>query len=48
MMSAFDQRSDNKLNAMLSIFRTIFVSIVLTLGTLYFSKDANDLVISPI
>lgn len=34
--------------AVLGILRTIFVSIVLTLGSLYFSKDINDLALRPI
>lgn len=36
------------MNSLLSIFRTVFVIIVLTVGALYFSKDANDLVLNPI
>lgn len=47
-MAAFNQKSDNNLNAILSIIRTLFVSVVLTVGALYFSKDSNNLVIEPI
>lgn len=47
-MAAFSQKSDNNLNAILSIIRTLFVSVVLTVGALYFSKDSNNLVIEPI
>jgi len=37
-----------ELNAGLGILRTIFVCIVLTISSIYFSKDANDLVVRPI
>ncbi len=33
---------------MLSFLRTIFVCIVLTSASLFFSKDANDLALRPI
>jgi len=46
--SCFDQRDDTHLNAILGIARTIFVTCVLTAAALYFSKDSNDLVLSPI
>jgi len=32
----------------ISIFKTVFVCIVLTFGAMMFSKDANDLVLQPI
>ena len=35
-------------NASLSMVRTVFVSLVLGLAALYFSKDANELVLLPI
>lgn len=38
----------NSKKAVLSICKTIFVCIVLTLGALLFSKDANDLALRPI
>jgi hypothetical protein len=34
--------------ALLSFLRTIFVCMVLTFGSLMFSKDANDLALRPI
>jgi hypothetical protein len=34
--------------AVFGILRTIFVSIVLTCGSMYFSKDINDLALRPI
>lgn len=43
----FDTSADSKLNAILSIVRTTFICLLLTVGALLFSKDANDLVISP-
>jgi hypothetical protein len=36
------------MNAYLSIARTIFVSIVLAFSAMLFSKDVEDLVLSPI
>ena len=47
-IAIYDKRYDTTLNAILSIFRTIFVCLVLTIGALYFSKDANELVLVPI
>lgn len=41
-------RANTRLTAALSICRTFFVCFVLAAGALFFSKDANDLVISPI
>jgi len=46
--AVFDLRADTKLNSILGISRTIFVTLVLTAAALFFSKDANDLVLSPI
>ena len=40
-MSILNLENDAKLNAILSIFRTIFVCIVLTVAALLFSSDAN-------
>lgn len=36
------------MNAILGITRTIFVCLVLTISSVYFSKDTNDLVVRPI
>ena len=36
------------LNAILSIFRTLFVCIVLSAASFYFINDANKLVLNPI
>jgi hypothetical protein len=44
----FDMRTNSKLTAGLSIARTFFVCFVLAAGAIFFSKDANDLVILPI
>lgn len=46
--SIFDLRSNTRLTAALGIIRTIFVCFVLATGAMFFSKDANDLVIAPI
>ena len=47
-VAVFDLRNNTRLTAGLGICRTIFVCFVLAAGALFFSKDANDLVISPI
>jgi class 3 adenylate cyclase len=46
--ACFDIRPDNQLGAILSISRTIFVTIVLALAAMSFSKDTNELVLFPI
>ena len=46
--ACFDFRSMTKLTAILSILRTIYVCIVFIVGSLFFSKDAKQLVIIPI
>lgn len=48
MEASFDLRDEIRLDAGLNIAKTIFVCIVLTLGALFFTRDANDLVIIPI
>jgi class 3 adenylate cyclase len=47
-VAVFDIRYENRVTSGLNICRTVFVCIVLTLGAIYFTKDANDLVITPI
>lgn len=47
-IAVFDLRATSKLNAGLGIARTVFICIVLAGGAIFFSKDANDLVIGPI
>ena len=44
-MSIFNLEKDSELNAILGIFRTIFVCLVLTGAALLFSSDANTLVL---
>ena len=46
--SIFDIRYDARLSSLLNIMKTIFICVVLTLGSLYFSKDSEELVIKPI
>ncbi|EAS07728.2 adenylate/guanylate cyclase domain protein (macronuclear) [Tetrahymena thermophila SB210] len=46
--SIVDIKGDNQINAILSIIRTIFVSIVLTIAFLSFSSDVEHLVLEPI
>jgi hypothetical protein len=47
-LAIFDLTANTTLTAGLGLCRTIFVCFVLALGALFFSKDANDLVIAPI
>jgi hypothetical protein len=44
----FDIRATSQLQAGLNICRTFFVCLVLGMGAMMFSKDANDLVLKPI
>lgn len=47
-VAVFDIRYENRVSSGLNICRTVFVCIVLTLGAIYFTKDASELVITPI
>jgi len=47
-MAVFDFKYFTKLNSILSILRTIFVLIVFLVGSIFFTKDAKQLVILPI
>ena len=47
-MSAIDQRYIVKFDAWLNIGRTLFVCIVLSIGSIFFNYDANTLVLMPI
>lgn len=47
-MSVTDTRDDYQLNAILSIIRTIFVSVILSTGAMVFSKDVEDLIVAPL
>merc|ERR1719171_1665521 len=44
----FDKRYMSMIDALCSISQTLFICIVLCVGALMFSKDANDLVLNPI
>jgi len=44
-LAIMDIKADEDLNAILGILRTLFVCVILTAGAMYFSKDANDLVL---
>ena len=41
-------KKENDIQAILSISRTVFVCIVLTISSIFFSDDANKLVLDPI
>jgi hypothetical protein len=47
-VAIFDLRSVTRMTAGLSIVRTIFVCVLLTSGSLYLTKDAQEIVILPI
>ena len=47
-MVYYEKKSDIKNQALINICRTIFVAIVLSMGSMYFSKDVNTLAIRPI
>jgi hypothetical protein len=47
-VAVIDVRHKTQANAIINICRTIYVSIVLTVGALMFSKDANELALRPI
>jgi hypothetical protein len=47
-LAVFDLRPDTWMDALLGILQTIFVCIMLTIGTFLFTKDATDLVIDPV
>eukprot|EP00241_Pyramimonas_parkeae_P000821 CAMPEP_0114273940 /NCGR_PEP_ID=MMETSP0058-20121206/29452_1 /TAXON_ID=36894 /ORGANISM="Pyramimonas parkeae, CCMP726" /LENGTH=978 /DNA_ID=CAMNT_0001393603 /DNA_START=127 /DNA_END=3064 /DNA_ORIENTATION=+ len=44
----FDIKSQSRLGAVLNILQTIYVCLVLGVGAMFFSKDANRLVLEPI
>jgi hypothetical protein len=44
----FDLRADTKLAAGLNICKTVFVCMVIAFGAIFFTKDANELVLIPI
>jgi len=44
----FDLRSQTTFDALMSIFKTLFVMIVLSVGAILFTRDAESLVIRPI
>eukprot|EP00241_Pyramimonas_parkeae_P004274 CAMPEP_0114238114 /NCGR_PEP_ID=MMETSP0058-20121206/7752_1 /TAXON_ID=36894 /ORGANISM="Pyramimonas parkeae, CCMP726" /LENGTH=849 /DNA_ID=CAMNT_0001350203 /DNA_START=611 /DNA_END=3157 /DNA_ORIENTATION=- len=44
----FDVREASVLQAVLNILRTVFICLILGLGALFFSRDANNLVLMPI
>ena len=46
--SITDARTNNDLDAILSMFRTVFVSIVLSSGAVLFTRDVDTLILTPI
>ena len=48
VIAIFDLRYDTRLTSLLNICRTIYICFALMIGLIYFSKDAENLVIKPI
>lgn len=48
ILAVFDISKDFDLNSYLNIGRTVFVCIILSASAIFFSKDANELVLDPI
>lgn len=46
--AVYDLRDSNKIESLINIFRTVFVIILLTVGSYYFNKDARRLILDPI
>ena len=46
--AVFDERSSSSLASILNIVKTIFISIVLAMGTFYFNKDTTEMVLVPL
>lgn len=44
----YDERYSSKLSSILNIVKTLFISIVLALGTYFFNKDTTELVLEPL
>merc|ERR1719183_1388244 len=47
-MFVFDRRDGTKFEALLNVFQTLFVCLLLGVGSMTFSNDANKLVLTPI
>ena len=47
-LGVFDLRSDTRLEAWLNMCRTVFVCVVLSVSSILFSKDTQELVLEPI
>lgn len=48
ILAQFNKKKNANLSAILSIFRTLFVCFVLAGAAIIFSKDATDLVLTPL
>jgi hypothetical protein len=47
-VAIYSTKEETVLNAILSIFRTLFVCVVLSIASIMFTNDANKLVLNPI
>jgi hypothetical protein len=43
-----DQRTSTRMTAILSITRTVFICVILSIASIMFTSDANKLVLTPI
>jgi hypothetical protein len=48
MLSIWSTKKEGNLTSILGIMRTIYVCVVLTIASIYFTNDANRLVLGPI
>lgn len=48
MYSIWSTEKQSDLTSLLGIFRTIYVCLVLTIASIFFTNDANKLVLGPI
>lgn len=44
----FDYRYNTRMNSLLNMMRTLFVSLLLTIASIYFTKDVDELILNPV
>ena len=43
-----DYRYNTRMNSLLNMMRTLFVSLLLTIASIYFTKDVDELILNPL
>lgn len=43
-----DYRYNTRMNALLNMMRTLFVSLLLTIASIYFTRDVDELILNPV